>query len=251
MWNELIPVSCLPPQDTLCSLAAGRRPARHRCDLAGLVSASLTFRALWMAAKLLESPVEHLKEESRHFLFKELFCLQLKCCCSSLLGGRSLLWLCDSATSDWSPWGTITNTLLRQPNNPGSLSAALVLPGKGMGQALLGWSTPCPAATAPGRSLLVLPSGKSPNWTPAQSYFSFPAAQISEPSSRATLQIFCIQAAGKGASLPRAAIRFGGTWGSSLACHCFPTAPWPDPAPIVTTLPGLSSSSSASDRVSL
>lgn len=109
-------------------------------------------RALWMAAKLLESPVEHLKEESRHFLFKELFCLQLKCCCSSLLGGRSLLWLHDSATSDWSPWGTTINTLLWQPDGPQQPfgSAAVAWDGGGDGMAWVGCSPRDGTAFHPG-----------------------------------------------------------------------------------------------------
>ena len=140
----------MQPQDTLRLLAADMRLAGQRCELVGLITASFSIQSLADVCEPPQEPSGTFKREAAAFSFKELlFCLQLKCCCSSLLGGRSFLRLCDYATSDWSPWGTIINTLLRQPNNPGSISAILLLHGKGIVLAQPGHSPPCPIDSAP------------------------------------------------------------------------------------------------------
>lgn len=210
-----------------------------------------------MAAKLLESPAEHLKEESRHFLFKELFCLQLKCCCSSLLGGRSLLWLHDSATSDWSPRGTTINTLPWQPDGPqqplGSPAAAW--DGDGGGDADGDGDGMAWPGCSPRDGHCFSPWGNLHAGHEQQVISLVPKHQIIEHSSTGSLQLFCSWAAAKGASLPCAAMWFIGTWGALVAhSHSFPAAPpcsrlWPhaDPPPFPTVCNGSSSSQQQND----
>jgi len=206
------PCPAFQPQDTLHSLAAGTEVAGQRCELVALITASFSIQSLADVCKPPQEPSGTFKREAAAFSFKELqFCLQLKCCCSSLLGERSLLRLYDYATSDWSPWGTIINTLLRQPNNAGSISSVLLLPGKGMVLAQPGYNPPCPInSVLRNGHFMSSPLGNLRSGH-QQNVLSLPSKhQITEHLRGVSLQIFFIQAAAKGVLLPCAAVRFGG-----------------------------------------
>lgn len=165
----------LQPQDTLCSLAASTRLAGQCCELVGLITACFSVQSLADICEPPQEPSGTFKREAAAFSFKELlFCLQLKCCCSSLLGGKSRLQLCDYATSDWSPWGTIINTLLRQPNNPGSISSVLLLHGKGMVLAQPGTAHHVPLAVPQGMVTPCLPLREISELDTSRKLFPFP-----------------------------------------------------------------------------
>lgn len=164
----------LQPQDALHSLAAGTRLAGQRRELVGLITASFSIQSLADVCEPPQEPSGTFKREAAAFSLKELlFCLQLKCCCSSLLEWRSLLWLCDYAASDWSPLGTIINTVLRQPNNPGSVSAIILLHGKGMVLAQPGWDH-VPSTVLQGTVTSRLPLWETSELDTSRKLFLFP-----------------------------------------------------------------------------